>query len=95
MWNEKSLVSNSTEISETSLVIGASSCGGQCASSNSPEHIEVSVNGQTVYEGSDIGFHFVQIERQTGEIVDTKVWPSFVKTILTTDAFRICNFFIN
>ena len=92
MWNEKRLVSNSTEISETSWVIRASSCGGQCASSTFPEYIAVSVNGQIVYEGSDIGFHFVQIGRQTGEIVDTKVWPSFVKTILTTDAFRFLQF---
>ena len=49
-----------------------------------------------VYEGSDIGFHFVQIGRQTGEIVDTKGMAELSsKTILTTDAFHICNFFIN
>ena len=89
LWNEKRLVSNSTEISETSWVIGVSSCGGQCTSSNSPEHIEVSVNGQIVYKGSDIGFHFVQIGRHTGDVVDTKVWPSLDKTIPITDAFRI------
>ena len=79
LWNEKRLVSNSTEISETSWVIGASSCGGHCASSNSPEHIEVSVNGKIVYDGSDIGFHFVQIGRNTGEVVDSKVWPNLDK----------------